>query len=260
LEAETDITKLKAKALDSTVTAMAITDLEGKVLYANRAFAELWGLEEKDEPAGSLITDYLSDEAQSERILSAIKGRGDWQDEVELSNKRGKRREVSISATTITEDNKPVARTVSFDDITKIKEKAETITRQAKQLVEASTPIIEVWEGVLAAPLIGNLDTERTQRFMERLLKEIVDSESEVALIDITGVPDVDTRTAQHLIETVEAVKLLGAEVVLTGVSPSIAQSVVHLGIDLSDITTKTTLAEGLKHVFERQTPWELDD
>ena len=250
MEAETDITKLKAKALDSTVTAMAITDLEGKVLYSNRAFAELWGLEEKDEPAGSLITDYLSGKAQSERILSAIKGQGDWQDEVELPNKRGKRREVSISATTITEDNKPVARTVSFDDITKIKEKAETITRQAKQLVEASTPIIEVWEGVLAAPLIGNLDTERTQRFMERLLKEIVDSE----------LPVVDTRTAQHLIETVAAVKLLGAEVVLTGVSPSIAQSVVHLGIDLSDITTKTTLAEGLKHVFEHQTPWELDD
>lgn len=123
----------------------------------------------------------------------------------------------------------------------------ETLARQAEEILEISTPTMQVWDGVVASPLIGTLDSERTQRFMEDLLTAIVETGSEIALVDITGVPTIDTVTAQHLIETISAVRLLGAEVVLTGVRPSIAQTLVHLGIDLSDITTRSSLAAGLE-------------
>jgi rsbT co-antagonist protein RsbR len=106
---------------------------------------------------------------------------------------------------------------------------------------------MQVWDGILVAPLIGMLDSQRTQRFMEVLLNAIVDTDSESALIDLTGVPTIDTQTAQFIIETIEAVRLLGADVILTGVRPSIAQTLVHLGIDLSDITTRSSLVAGLR-------------
>ena len=109
-----------------------------------------------------------------------------------------------------------------------------------------STPVLQVWQGVVVAPLIGSLDSQRTQLFMERLLERIVETNSPVALVDITGVATVDTQTAQHLIDTISAVKLLGAQVILTGVRPAIAQTLVHLGIDLSGVTTRSSLAAGL--------------
>jgi len=123
---------------------------------------------------------------------------------------------------------------------------AEIINRQAQEILEVSTPVLQVFEGVVVAPLIGTLDSQRTQRFMERLLERIVETNSPVALVDITGVPTIDTQTAQHLIDTISAVKLLGARVILTGVRPAIAQTLVHLGIDLSGITTRSSLASGL--------------
>lgn len=123
----------------------------------------------------------------------------------------------------------------------------ETVRRQTLEILELSTPVVQVWDGIVAAPLIGSLDSARTQQFMERLLNRIVETNSPVALVDITGVPTIDTQTAQHLIETISAVRLLGAQVVLTGVRPSIAQTLVHLGIDLSDITTRSSLAGGLR-------------
>ena len=121
------------------------------------------------------------------------------------------------------------------------------LTAQSREIMEISTPIVQIWDGVLAAPLIGTLDSQRTQQFMQDLLDHIVETNSPVALIDITGVPTIDTQTAQHLIETIGAVRLLGAQVVLTGVRPSIAQTLVHLGIDLSDVTTRSSLAAGLR-------------
>lgn len=122
-----------------------------------------------------------------------------------------------------------------------------TIRQQAEEILEISTPVIKVWDGVVAAPLIGALDSDRTQRFMERLLETIVATNSPVALVDITGVPTIDTQTAQHLIDTVSAVRLLGSRVILTGVRPSIAQTLVHLGISMSNITTRSSFAGGLK-------------
>lgn len=124
---------------------------------------------------------------------------------------------------------------------------SEIITQQSQEMLELSTPVMQVWQGILVAPLIGSLDSQRTQHFMERLLERIVETNSPVALVDITGVPIIDTQTAQHLIDTITAVRLLGAQVILTGVRPAIAQTLVHLGIDLSGIVTRSSLAAGLQ-------------
>jgi PAS domain S-box-containing protein len=133
-------------------------------------------------------------------------------------------------------------------DLTERRLAEEKIKKQAQEIFEmAAVPVVQVWEGVLLVPLIGTLDSQRTQQLMERLLQRVADTGSSVALLDITGVPTIDTQTAQHLIETVSAVRLLGAEVVLTGVRPSIAQALVHLGIDLSNVTTRSSLAGGLR-------------
>ncbi len=128
----------------------------------------------------------------------------------------------------------------------------QTIRLQSKEIVEVSTPTLQVWDGIIAMPLIGTLDSERTQQFMEKLLKGIINSNSEIAIIDITGVPNVDTQTAHHIMDSITAAGLLGAQVILTGVRPIIAQTLIHLGIDLSSFETQSSLAAGLEIAFEK--------
>jgi PAS domain S-box-containing protein len=135
----------------------------------------------------------------------------------------------------------------SIIDISARKQAEATIARQAQEILEVSTPVVQLWEGIIAAPLIGTLDSQRTEQFMERLLQRIVETNSPVALVDITGVPTIDTQTAQHLIETVTAVRMLGAQVVLTGVRPALAQTLVHLGIDLSHVITRSSMSGGVR-------------
>jgi rsbT co-antagonist protein RsbR len=120
------------------------------------------------------------------------------------------------------------------------------IERQRRDLLELSTPVVALWEGVLAVPLIGTLDSDRTQVVMESLLQRIVDSGASIAIIDITGVPTVDTLVAQHLLKTVAAARLMGAECIISGIRPQIAQTIVHLGVDLGSVATKATLADAL--------------
>lgn len=131
-----------------------------------------------------------------------------------------------------------------------IKGREEVIYRQTNEITEISTPVIRVWDGILALPIIGTLDSSRTQVVMENLLQEIVETGSSIAILDISGVPAVDSLVAQHLIKTVSATRLMGAECIISGIRPEIAQTVVHLGIDLSNITTKATLASALRHAF----------
>ena len=128
----------------------------------------------------------------------------------------------------------------------------ELIKRQQEELLELSTPVIKLWDGVLAVPMIGVLDSNRTQIVMETLLQTIADTESELAIIDITGVPTVDTLVAQHLLKTVSAIRLMGADCIISGIRPQIAQTIVHLGIDLQGITTKATLADALSLALSR--------
>lgn len=124
----------------------------------------------------------------------------------------------------------------------------EKIKKQNQEIMEmASVPVVQVWEGIVLVPIIGTLDSQRTQQLMERLLQRITETGSPAAILDITGVPTIDSQTAQHLIETVSAVRLLGAEVVLTGIRPVIAQTLVHLGINLENVVTRSSLAGGLR-------------
>ncbi|MFF8833047.1 STAS domain-containing protein [Streptomyces sp. NPDC015131] len=133
---------------------------------------------------------------------------------------------------------------LSFE--TYVEGREEIIQRQSRQLLELSTPVVRLWRHVLAVPLIGTLDTARTQVVMESLLQAIQDNEAQVAIIDITGVPAVDTAVAQHLMHTVNAVRLMGADCVISGIRPPIAQTIAQLGIDLSTILTRATLADAL--------------
>ncbi|HEY9488682.1 MAG TPA: STAS domain-containing protein [Chryseosolibacter sp.] len=131
-----------------------------------------------------------------------------------------------------------------------IKGREDVILRQTDEITEISTPVIQVWEGILALPIIGTLDSARTQVVMENLLQKIVESESSIAILDISGVPAVDSLVAQHLIKTVSATRLMGAECIISGIRPEIAQTVVHLGIDLTNVQTKSSLASALKTAF----------
>lgn len=121
------------------------------------------------------------------------------------------------------------------------------IARQQEDMLELSTPVVKLWEGILALPMIGTLDSARTQVVMEALLQRIVETGAEVAIIDITGVPTVDTLVAQHLIKTVTAARLMGADCIISGIRPQIAATIVHLGVDLSGIATKATLADAFR-------------
>ena len=128
----------------------------------------------------------------------------------------------------------------------------EVIRRQNEEMLELSTPVIQLWDGILALPLIGTLDSSRTQVVMETLLEHIVATRSPIAIIDITGVPTVDTLTAQHLLKTVAATRLMGAECIISGIRPQIAQTIVHLGVSLGDIITKASLADAFRIALKK--------
>ncbi|HEX4000264.1 MAG TPA: STAS domain-containing protein [Pirellulales bacterium] len=128
----------------------------------------------------------------------------------------------------------------------------DVIARQQTEMLELSTPVVKLWDGVLALPMIGTLDSNRTQIVMESLLQRIVDTGSELAIIDITGVPMVDTLVAQHLLKTVTAIRLMGADCIISGIRPQIAQTIVHLGVDLQGVITKATLADALSLALKK--------
>ena len=134
-----------------------------------------------------------------------------------------------------------------------LKAPEEVIERQQQEMLELSTPVVKLWQGILALPMIGTLDSARTQIVMETLLQEIMETGSEFAILDITGVSAVDTLVAQHLLKTVAAARLMGTECIISGIRPQIAQTIVHLGVDLQDILTKATLADAFKVALQRQ-------
>jgi rsbT co-antagonist protein RsbR len=137
----------------------------------------------------------------------------------------------------------------TFDSYVRARE--ELIADQAEQLLELSTPVVKLWDGVVAVPLVGTLDSARAQVVMERLLQTLVDTGSPYAIIDITGVPAVDTQVAQHILKTVVAARLMGADCIISGIRPQIAQTIVALGIEFGDIATKASLADALRHVLK---------
>jgi rsbT co-antagonist protein RsbR len=138
----------------------------------------------------------------------------------------------------------------SFDSYVRVRE--SLIADQAEQLLELSTPVVKLWEGVVAVPLVGTLDSARAQVVMECLLQTLVDTSSPYAIIDITGVPAVDTQVAQHILKTVVAARLMGADCIISGIRPQIAQTIVALGIEFGDIATKASLADALRYVLSK--------
>jgi rsbT co-antagonist protein RsbR len=139
----------------------------------------------------------------------------------------------------------------SFIFVSTIKNRERVIRQQQQDMLELSTPVVQIWDRIICLPLIGTLDSRRTQLMMERLLERIVKSRAEIAILDITGVPTVDTQVANYLIKTVTAVRLLGSTCIITGVGPAIAQTIVHLGIDLTGIITRNQLSDGIRLAFE---------
>jgi PAS domain S-box-containing protein len=198
---------------------------------------------------------YPQDKIQAgfpEQELRAAEKDGRFEDEGWRVRKDGEQFQANVIVTALRdEQGKLIGFGKMTRDLTAQKRAEETIAQQSQEILDISTPVIQVWDGVLAAPLIGTLDSGRTQQFMERLLHRIVETNSPVALVDITGVPTIDTETAQHLIETVTAVRMLGAQVVLTGVRPALAQTLVHLGTDLSGILTRSSMSSGLRVALE---------
>ena len=247
-------TRLLRRALAELPDPISIFDLEGNYLWWNRAVTDVTGY--SDEEMATLEPTDLFAGDDKERVAEAI-GRivevGDAKVEAALVTKEGKEMGFEFVGGLVRDgDGAPFAVSCVGRDITERKRAQEQLARQAEEILNLSTPVMQVWESVIAVPLIGTLDSQRTERFMDVLLNAIVATDSEIALVDITGVATIDTLTAQHLIEAIAAVRLLGAGVVLTGVRPSIAQTLVHLGIDLSHVTTRSSLAAGLRVALER--------
>lgn len=235
--------------------ALYILDPEGHVISWNEGAQRLKGFT-AEEIMGKHISVFFTKEdvedkkPQRELEIAATTGR--FEDEAWRVRKDGSRFWANIVINALRDkDNKLLGFAKITRDMTERRRTEETLARQAREILEISTPVVQVWEGILLVPLIGTLDSQRTQQVMEKLLTHIADSNSPMALIDITGVPTIDTQTARHLVETVSAVRLLGAEVFLTGVRPAIAQTLVHLGIELSGVVTRSSLSSGLKKALE---------
>jgi PAS domain S-box-containing protein len=231
--------------------AIITLDVDGNVTTWNKGAARIKGYTPEEIIGRHFSCFYLQEKIRArlpERELRAAATEGRFEDEGWRVRKDGSQFWANVIITALRDQ---AGNLVGFGkvtrDLTEQKQAEETIARQAQEILEVSTPVVQVWDGVVAAPLIGTLDSQRTEQFMERLLQRIVETNSSVALVDITGVPTIDTQTAQHLIETITAVRMLGAQVVLTGVRPALAQTLVHLGIDLSHIVTRSSLSAGLR-------------
>lgn len=230
--------------------AIVMLDPAGHVTSWNSGAEQIKGYR-REEIIGKHFSVFYPPEAVQrgipERELNETAAAGRFEDEGWRVRKDGSRFWANVVMTAVRDPEGDLLGIGKFTrDLTERKRAEERIQQQSKEIMELSTPVMQVWEGIVLAPLIGSLDSERTQQFMERLLTRIVETNSPVALVDITGVPTIDTKTAQHLIETISAVRLLGAQVVLTGVRPTIAQTMVHLGVQLSDIITRSSLSAGL--------------
>ncbi|MCY3023179.1 MAG: PAS domain S-box protein [Planctomycetota bacterium] len=236
--------------------AIVLLDPDGKVLSWSPAAQRLKGWATDEIIGQSFARFYPEEDIQRGKPQNELKAAGQdgrFEDEGWRVRKDGTRFWANVVITALRDNNgKLRAFGKVTRDLSERKEAEDKIKKQAQEILEMATiPVVQVWEGIVLVPLIGTLDSARTQQLMERLLQHVTDSGSPVAVIDITGVPAIDTQTAQHLIETVSAVRLLGAEVVLTGVRPVIAQTLVHLGVDLSSVATRSSLAAGLRTAME---------
>lgn len=236
--------------------AIVLLDTEGRVLSWNPAAQQLKGWREEEIIGQSFARFYAEEDVRRgkpQRELEVAASEGRFEDEGWRVRKDGTSFWANVVITALRGTDGSLRGFGKLTrDLSERKQAEDRIRKQAQEILEMATvPIVQVWKGVVLVPLIGTLDSARTQQLMERLLERVTDTESPVAVIDITGVPTIDTQTAQHLLETVSAVRLLGADVILTGVRPVIAQTLVHLGVDLSTVSTRSSLAAGLQTALE---------
>ncbi|MGB6064890.1 MAG: PAS domain S-box protein [Desulfomonilaceae bacterium] len=245
-----------AAIVESSDDAIIGKKLDGTILSWNAAATGMYGYTAEEAIGRSILTVVPPDrEDEIPNILYKI-SRGQTVDHYETMrmNKAGRQFHVSLTVSPIRDESGEIvgASTIARDIGQRLMvEDALAKQRVAQAILDISTPVMQVWEGVVCAPLIGTLDSQRTQQLMELLLQRIVETGASVALVDVTGVPSVDTQTARHIIETATAVKLLGGQVILTGIRPVIAQTLVHLGVDLSEIVTRSSLATGFRAALE---------
>ncbi len=249
-------TSFLASIVESSDDAIIGKSLDGTMLSWNPAATRMYGYS-AEEAIGQSILLLVPPDRREEvpEILDKIR-QGEQTDHYETIRmmKDGHQFPVSLTVSPIkSQSGEIVGASTIARDITERVRAQEALTRQriAQEILEISTPVMQVWEGVVCAALIGTLDSTRTQQLMERLLERISETGSSVALVDVTGVPAVDTQTARHLIETATAVRLLGGQVILTGIRPGIAQTLVHLGVDLSEVVTRSSLATGFRSALE---------
>ncbi len=262
--------------IETTDTGFAIIDQVGTVLDANPEYIRLSGETSLEAIIGQLVTKWTADHDREKHLAAITKCFADGRIKnitLDFVDSKGHTTPVEVSGAMIegggmkrafklardVTDRKAAEKNLEErsvkleilnqalkEEIEERRRAEEIVSRQAREILEVSIPVVQLWDGILSVPLIGTLDSQRTQQLMERLLQRIVETNSSVALIDVTGVPAIDTQTAQHLIETIKAVQLLGAQVILTGIRPAIAQTLVHLGINLSGVNTRSSMAAGL--------------
>ena len=232
-------------------------DQSRQVIAAVRAAIDASGTESVDGPAWDQARDVLARVSRDGAQAGLTPGETAL---FILSLKRPLfeiiRRQAGVDADSVAEDlwrvTNIIDRLALYTTEVHSRARDEIIQRQQADMLELSTPVVKLWDGILALPLIGTLDSRRTQVVMESLLERIVETSAEIAIIDITGVPTVDTLVAQHLIKTVNAARLMGTECIISGIRPQIAQTIVHLGVDLQGVTTKASLADAFKLALER--------
>lgn len=223
------------------------------LLFNNKSATEVFGDDNLGKRCHKIL--FNSDEPCAECPINTykIKDISQYRFEKQLLNSRTDQLQYyDVNSTLIENFNGQSVIIESLRDITKAKENEIKVREQANTLIELSTPIISIWDKVLAIPLIGTLDSKRTMLIMEKLLNKIVEIQARIAIIDVTGVGIVDTQVANNLIKTVMAVRLMGSEAIITGIRPEIAQVIVNLGIELKDITTMGSLSEGLIYSFNK--------
>src|SRR5579859_687088 len=240
--------------------AIILLDKNGNVLTWNAGAERLKGWKANEIIGQNFSKFYPPEEVakgKTQQELKTATEEGRFEDEGWRMRKDGSRFWANVIVTALRDkDGQLLGFGKVTRDLTRPREFEEKLKRQAQEILEMATvPVVQVWEGIVLVPLIGMLDSQRTQQLMERLLHRVTETGSPYAVLDITGVPAIDTQTAQHLIETIAAVRLLGAEVILTGVRPVIAQTLVHLGIDLSNVLTRASLASGLRLAMSHLNP-----
>ncbi len=246
---------------ENAIDAICITNLESKVTYANRAFCRLYGYETR-EVIGLPVTSFVPEggETKFKQIIPQALSEG-WSGEIRPKRQDGSTFDAHITLFALRDEaGHPISLASFIRDITGQKRMAqereslqqEIIETQRQALRELSTPIVPVLEGVLVLPLVGSIDTTRAQQIMETLLEAISRYQAEVVIVDITGVPVVDTGVANHLLQVTRAAALLGSECVLVGISPEVAQTIVSLGVDLSSLATRADLQSGVEYALGR--------